>query len=153
MERSPNLIEDTVAVRQALKDSKRLAILGIKPEDHAAQPAFYVPSELQRMGWAIVPVPVYYPDVQQILGQPVYRKLTDIPGDVDMVVVFRRPDDIPPHVPDIIAKKPRYAWFQLGIRNEPAAAQLAAAGIRVVQDRCTMVEARYVRRNADDRRG
>jgi predicted CoA-binding protein len=145
MERNPNLIEDTVAVRKALKDSKRLAILGIKPEDHSAQPAFYVPSELLRMGWEIVPVPVYYPDVQQILGQPVYRKLTDIPGDVDMVVVFRRPDDIPPHVPDIIAKKPRYAWFQLGIRNEPAAAQLAAAGIRVVQDRCTMVEARYVR--------
>jgi predicted CoA-binding protein len=139
------LIEDSAGIRQALKESRRLAILGIKPEDHAAQPAYYVAEALQRMGWEIVPVPVYYPEVRAILGQPVYRKLADIPGPVDMVVVFRRPRDIPPHVPDIIAKKPMYAWFQLGIRNPEAAESLAEAGIRVIQDRCTMVEARYVR--------
>jgi predicted CoA-binding protein len=76
------------------------------------------------------------------MGSPVYRKLADIPGDIDMVVVFRRPQDIPPHVPDIIAKKPASVWFQLGIRNEEAARQLAEAGIKVVQDRCTMIEHR-----------
>ncbi|MGH7468884.1 MAG: CoA-binding protein [Longimicrobiales bacterium] len=139
------LIEDADGIRQALKDSQRLAILGIKPESHAAQPAFYVPEALQRMGWEIVPVPVYFPNAREILGQPVYRSLTEIPGALDMVVVFRRPTDIPPHVPDIIAKNPTYVWFQLGIRNEAAATALTAAGIRVVQDRCTMVEARYVR--------
>jgi uncharacterized protein len=139
------LIEDVAGAREALKASRRLAILGIKPEDHSAQPAFYVPSSLLTMGWEIVPVPVYYPEVTEILGRPVYRTLTSIPGDIDMVVVFRRAKDIPPHVPDIIAKQPRFTWFQLGIRHDEAAAQLAAAGIGVVQDRCTMVEARYVR--------
>jgi predicted CoA-binding protein len=139
------LIEDTQGVREALKNSRRLAILGIKPEDHSAQPASYVPTALKKMGWEIVPVPVYYPKLTHILGEPVYRKLIDVPGDIDMVVVFRRPDDIPPHVADIIAKKPKYVWFQLGIRNDDAAAELAAAGIAVIQDRCSMVEARYVR--------
>ncbi|MEX2280932.1 MAG: CoA-binding protein [Gemmatimonadota bacterium] len=143
--RHENLIEDVNEARGALKASKRLAILGIKPEDHAAQPAHYVPAALQRMGWEILPVPVYYPDVKEILGQPVYRKVADIPDPIDMVVVFRRPNDIPPHVTDIIAKKPAFAWFQLGIRHEEAAAQLAAAGIKVIQDRCTMVEARYAK--------
>jgi uncharacterized protein len=140
-----NLIEDVADARRALKESRRLAILGIKPEDRASQAAHYVAAALKRMNWEIVPVPVYYPEVTEILGEPVYRRLADIPGDIDMVVVFRRPNDIPPHVPDIIAKKPTYAWFQLGIRNEQAAAELAAAGIKVIQDRCTMVEARYAR--------
>ena len=139
-----NLIEDDAGVRAALKSSKRLAVLGIKTEAQAAQPGYYVASALQRMGWEIVPVPVYYPEAREILGQPVYRKVADIPGDIDMVIVFRRPSDIPPHVADIIAKKPAYVWFQLGIRNEAAAAELAAAGIKVIQDRCSMVEARYV---------
>ncbi len=141
---SSNLIEDAEGIRRSLRDSRRLAILGIKPEDHSFQPAHYVPRDLQRRGWEIIPVPVYYPDVSQILGQPVYRKLIDIPDSIDMVIVFRRPHDIPPHVPDIIAKKPKYAWFQLGIRNEKAAAELAAADIKVIQDRCAMVEARYL---------
>src|SRR5262245_50441439 len=141
---SSNVIEDTEGVRRSLRDSRRLAILGIKPEDHAYQPAFYVPDALQRAGWEIVPVPVYYPDVTEILGRPVYRKLVDIPGAIDMVIVFRKARDIPPHVPDIIAKAPKYAWFQLGIRNEAAAAELAAAGIKVIQDRCSMVEARFL---------
>jgi predicted CoA-binding protein len=139
------LIEDTAGIREALKLSRRLAILGIKPEDHSAQPAFYVPEALQEMGWEIVPVPVYYPDVQTILGEPVYRSVSAIPVPVDMVVVFRRPRDIPPHVPDLIAARPRYVWFQLGIRHEQAARALSMAGISVVQDRCTMVEARYVK--------
>ena len=144
MANSSHLIEDAEGIRRSLRDSRRLAILGIKPEDHAFQPAHYVPRALQRAGWEIVPVPVYYPDVTVILGRPVYRKLTDIPDPIDMVIVFRRSHDIPPHVQDIIAKKPAYVWFQLGIRNENAAAELAAADIKVIQDRCAMIEARYL---------
>ncbi len=75
-----------------------------------------------------------------MLGQKVYRTVDGIPGDVDMVNVFRRPGDIPPHVDDIIAKKPKSVWFQLGIRNDAAAERLARAGIDVVQDRCLLVE-------------
>jgi predicted CoA-binding protein len=135
------LIEDSERAQEALLASKRLAILGIKPEDHAMQPAYYVAEYLHKNGYDVVPVPVYYPDCREILGQPVCRKLTEV-GPVDMVVVFRKPNDIPPHVPDIIAAKPKYVWFQLGIRNEEAARRLAEAGIAVIQDKCTMVEHR-----------
>jgi predicted CoA-binding protein len=79
-------------------------------------------------------------------GEKVYRKLTDIPGDIDMVNVFRRPGDIPQHVDDILTKKPRSVWFQLGIRNDEAAERLARAGIDVVQDHCLLVELRRIGR-------
>jgi uncharacterized protein len=97
-------------------------------------------------GLDVVPVPVYYPDATSILGQPVYRKLADVPGDIDLVDVFRRPSDIDAHVDDIIAKKPKAVWFQLGIRNDVAAEKLARAGIQVVQDRCLMVDHRAMAR-------
>ena len=111
----------------------------------ASQPAHYVPAYGQRVGLKIVPVPVYYPEATEILGEKVYRRVADIPGDVDMVNVFRRPRDIPAHVDDIIAKKPKFVWFQLGIRNDDAAEKLARAGIDVVQDRCLMVELQHHR--------
>jgi predicted CoA-binding protein len=114
----------------------------MKPESRANQPAFYVPKYMLNAGFEIVPVPVYYPQVTEILGREVYRQLGDIPGEIDMVNVFRRPIDIPPHVDDIIAKRPVSVWFQLGIRNDEAAKRLARAGIKVVQDRCIMVEHR-----------
>jgi uncharacterized protein len=135
------LIEDPLRAQDALLHSKRLAILGIKPEDHAAQPAFYVADYLHNNGYDVIPVPVYYPDCREIFGKPVCRKLSEV-GPVDMIVVFRRPTDIPPHVDDMIAAKPKYVWFQLGIRNEAAAQRLTEAGIAVIQDKCTMVEHR-----------
>lgn len=137
-----SLVEDDAGIFRILRDCKRLAILGIKPESHAGQPAHYVPRFLQDAGYEIVPVPVYYPEATSILSHPVYRTLAAIPGAIDLVVVFRRPGDIPPHVPDILAKRPKAVWFQLGIRNAEAAEELARAGIEVVQDRCTMVEVR-----------
>ena len=85
-------------------------------------------------------MPVFYPDLTEIMGKKVYRKVADVPGPVDIVDVFRKPSDIDAHVDDIIAKKPRAAWFQLGIRNDAAAERLARAGIQVVQDRCLKVE-------------
>ena len=139
MDWQKNLIEDNVAAQDALLESKRLAILGIKPEDHATQPAFYVSEYLQQAGYEVVPVPVYYPDCQVILGQPICRTMDQV-GPVDMVVVFRKPNDIPRHVDEIIAAHPKYVWFQLGIRNEEAARRFAEAGIGVIQDKCTMVE-------------
>lgn len=121
-----------------LEHTRRIAVLGIKME--ADRPAFYVPEYAQQAGYEIVPVPVFYPDATEILGEKVYRSVSAIPGDVDMVNVFRRPGDIPPHIDDIIAKKPGSVWFQLGIRNDVAAEKLAKAGIDVVQDRCLLVE-------------
>jgi len=128
-----------------LENTRRIAVLGIKTPE-TQQPAYYVPEYAQRAGYEIVPVPVYYPDVKEILGKPVYRRVADIPGDVDMVNVFRRPSDVPSHIDDILAKHPKSVWLQLGIRNDEAAERLARAGIDVVQDRCLMVELRHIGR-------
>lgn len=142
-----NLVEDEAGVERVVQGARRVAVLGIKTEQQSGQPAYYVPDYLAKAGVDVVPVPVYYPDVTHILGKPVYRRLADVPGDVDVVDVFRRPQDIDAHVDDIIAKKPKAVWFQSGIRNDAAAEKLAKAGIQVVQDRCLMVDhRRYGRR-------
>ncbi len=135
-----NLIEDDAGMRDILRSAHRVAILGIKPESRASKPAFYVPHYLQEAGYHVIPVPVYYPDVTTILGEPVYRSLVAVPPPIDLVVVFRRSHDIPPHLHDLLAAHPAAVWFQLGIRNDDVAQQLARAGMRVVQDRCSMVE-------------
>ncbi|MGH7444761.1 MAG: CoA-binding protein [Longimicrobiales bacterium] len=128
-----------------LRSAKRVAVIGIKPESRSAQPAYYVPKYLQDAGYEIVPVPVYYPEVTEILGEPVYRSLAEVPGAIDLVVVFRRSHDVAQHVDDILTSRPAAVWLQLGIRNDDAAARWAAAGIKVVQDRCSMVEHRRLR--------
>lgn len=135
-----NLITDTKSILDLIAATKTIAVLGIKPESHADQAAYYVPAHMAAAGYEVVPVPVYYPEVTEILGKKVFRKLSEIGRPIDMVNVFRRPNDIPPHVDDIIAAKPKSVWFQLGIRNDEAAQRLAEAGIKVVQDRCLMVE-------------
>ena len=135
-----HLIDSTDEMRALLKQTRRIAVLGIKPESRADQPAHFVAVYAKEAGFEIVPVPVYYPEVTEILGEKVYRRLADVPGPVDMVNVFRRPEHVLPHVEDIIAKRPRAVWMQLGIQNDDAAEQLARAGIDVVQDRCLKVE-------------
>ena len=137
-----NLVTARDVVAAMVRECRRIAVLGMKTEAQRGEPAFYVPEYMARAGYDIVPVPVYYPDVKQILGRPVYRTVAAVPPPVDMVNVFRRAKDIPPHVDDIIAARPRVAWFQLGIVNDAAAERLARAGIRVVQDHCLLVEHR-----------
>ena len=139
-----NLINDAAGIQAMLRDTKTIAVLGIKPESHADQAAHYVAAHMAAAGYEVIPVPTYYPDVTEILGKKVFRKLADIGRPIDMVNVFRRPSDIPPHVDDILAKKPKSVWFQLGIRHDAAADELARAGILVVQDRCLMVDHRIV---------
>jgi len=141
-----NLITDETGMKALLADTKTIAVLGIKTEAQAGQAAFYVADYLDKAGFEVIPVPVYYPDVKEILGRAVYRKVADIPGNVDMVNVFRRSEDVPPHVEDILAKKPKSVWMQLGIANDAAAEQLARAGIKVVQNRCLMVDHRRLAR-------
>jgi len=139
-----NLIQSPAEIRELILQSQRIAVLGIKTEAQADQPAFYVPKYLAAAGFELIPVPVYYPEVTAILGQSVYRRLMEIPGHIDLVDVFRRSQDISGHLEDILAKGPTAVWFQSGIRNDAAAETLAKAGIQVVQDRCLMVEHRLV---------
>ena len=135
-----HLIDSYEGIRRVIADTSRIAVLGIKEGDD--RPAFFVPEYAQKAGYEIVPVPVYYPNATEMLGERVYRTISAIPGEIDLVNVFRRSHDIPPHIDDIIAKKPKAVWFQLGIRNDAAAEKLARAGIDVVQDRCLLVELR-----------
>jgi hypothetical protein len=135
-----HIIEDRDGITRILDATRRIAVLGIKIDPD--RPAHFVPAYAQQAGFEIVPVPVYYPDVTEILGERVYRRVADVPAEVDMVNVFRRSHDIPPHVDDILAKRPKSVWMQSGIRNDDAAEQLARAGIDVVQDHCLMVELR-----------
>ena len=137
-----NLITTPDQIRELLKATTTIAVLGIKTGAQAGQPAFYVPNYMQSAGFKIIPVPVYYPDVTEILGERVYRTVSEVPDEVDMVNVFRRPQDIPPHADDILASKPKSVWMQLGIYHGEVAEQLAQAGIKVVQDRCLMVDHR-----------
>jgi len=135
-----NLIEDDSRIGELLRGTRRVAVLGVKTEAQSDQAAFYVAAYVAEHGAEVIPVPVYYPEATEILGKKVYRKVADVPGTLDLVDVFRKPSDIPAHLPDLLAKKPRAVWFQLGIRNDAAAEELARAGIQVVQDRCLKVE-------------
>jgi predicted CoA-binding protein len=137
-----NILEDASRIAEFLRTAKRVAVLGIKTEAQGGQPAFYVPKYLADAGLEVIPVPVYYPEVQTILGRPVYRKVSDVPGPIDIVDVFRRPADLMAHLDDLLAAKPRAVWLQSGIAHAEFARRLAEAGILVVQDRCLMVEHR-----------
>lgn len=137
-----HLVDSYAGIRRVIAATRRIAVLGIKLGDH--RPAFFVPEYAQRAGYEIVPVPVYYPEATEMLGEKVYRTVASIPAEIDMVNVFRRSGDIPPHLDDIIAKRPKSVWFQLGIVNDEAAERLAREGIDVVQDRCLLVELRRI---------
>ena len=141
-----NILTNSSEIANLLNETRTIAVLGIKTEAQAGQPAFYVPSYLQTAGFKVIPVPVYYPNTTHILGQQVYRQLIDIAIDVDLVNVFRRSQDVPRHVEDILAKMPKAVWLQSGIRNDAVAQTLAKAGIKVVQDRCLMVDHRWLKR-------
>ena len=142
MDLTANLLTTDDELEALLRETSTIAVLGIKPETRYSQPAHFVPQYLQSRGYRIIPVPVYYPDVNEILGENVYRDLREVPDQIDMVNVFRRPNDITKHVEEIIEAKPRSVWIQSGLRNDEAAKRFAEAGIKVVQDRCMMIEHR-----------
>ena len=136
-----NLVDDDAGLTRILREARTVAVLGAKATP--AEPAFYVPSYLARAGYRVLPVnPVLVGT--QILDEPVRGTLSDLPGPVDVIDVFRRPEYLPGHAAEILALpwRPAAVWFQLGIRNDVAAERLARAGIRVVQDRCMMPEHR-----------
>jgi len=136
-----HLIEDLEGETSACGDQTRSSARHPKRTASLAT-RFYVPQYLAWAGLHVIPVPVYDLHLDEILGQKVFRRLADIPGELDLVDVFRRSEDIPSHLDDMLAKRPRVVWFQSGIRNDEVAETLARAGIKVVQDRCLMVEHR-----------
>src|SRR5205823_2863190 len=136
-----HLIDDDSGLARVLREARTVAVLGMKADPH--EPAHYVPAYLQARGYRIFPVnPVFAGET--ILGAPVVGALADLMGPVDVIDVFRRPEYLPGHAREILALpwRPRAVWFQLGIRHDGAATELARAGIDVIQDRCMMPEHR-----------
>jgi hypothetical protein len=136
------ILESDTEIAALLARTKRIAVLGMKTEAAADQPAFYVAKACLELGYDIFPVPVYYPEATHILGLPVFRRVSDVTPKADMVDVFRRPKDLAAHLDDLLSARPKSVWLQLGIVDDAFANTLSEAGIDVVQDRCLMVEAR-----------
>jgi len=123
-------------IRQMLQ-SKTIAVVGLS-EDRS-KPSHYVAAYMQQAGKRIFPV---NPALEHVLGERCYPSLRDLPESVDLVNVFRLPKAIPGIVDEMIALGLKHLWVQLGIRNEAAAQRAEAMGVRVVMDRCIMVEHR-----------
>jgi uncharacterized protein len=136
------LLTDRAEIASVAQSARRVGVLGIKTERQAGQPAFDVPQYLHAAGLCIVPIPVYFPEVDRILGEPVKRRVAEVEGTLDILDVFRRSEDLAPHLPDIVQNPPKVVWLQSGIREDAFARALTEHGIDVVQDRCLMVEHR-----------
>ena len=132
-------LQTEAQIREVLTRSRVIAVLGA--HDQPSRPAFYVPDYLHQQGYRILPV---NPGLvgKSLWGQPVRASLAELDEPVDIVDVFRRPELLPGHIDDILAMKPlpRVVWLQLGIRNDAFARTIAAAGIDVVQNRCTLAD-------------
>lgn len=134
-------IERIQDVKDVLVRARTIAVLGAHPS--ATRPASYVPAYLRNVGYRVIPVNPRFAG-QELFGERVRGRLDEIGEPVDIVDVFRRSEDVPSHVDEILAMSPRPAvvWLQAGITNDDAAARLIAAGIDVVQDRCTLADHR-----------
>lgn len=129
------LIEDDEALRKILQQVKKVAVIGIKDSSRGHEAAFTVPNYLAEHGYEIIPV---NPSVDTALGKKAYDRIGEVPDKLDMVLIFRAPNNIPLHAAEVLEmeNKPAVFWMQTGIRNMDAAHKLAKAGIQVVQDHC-----------------
>ena len=124
-------------IREVLRSSKTVAVIGISPKED--RPSYGVASYLKSKGYRIIPV---RPDGDEILGEKVYHSLTEIPTEIeiDVVDIFRKSEDVPPVVEEVIHRGAKVVWMQEGIVNHEASAKAEKAGLKVVMDRCTKKE-------------
>ncbi len=125
------------SIEQILRESKSIAVVGLSNDP--SRPSYGIAMALQRYGYRIIPV---NPKETQILGETSYANLADIPVPVDLVNVFRRPQQAPAVVQEAIAIGAKAVWLQSDIISEEADALATAAGLDFVMDRCIMVEHR-----------
>lgn len=127
-------------IKSILEDVKTIAVLGLSPD--STKDSYRVAEYLKNAGYTIIPV---YPKEETILGEKVYRSLTEIPVAVDMVNIFRKPDALDAVADACIERGDvKVFWAQKGIVNNEAAKKAVSAGIRVVQNHCSMVEHRLI---------
>jgi hypothetical protein len=136
----PTVNASTDEIRSILSDVKTIAVLGLSPD--SSKDSYRVAEYLKNAGYKIVPV---YPKEETILGEKVYRSLQEIPFPVDMVNIFRKPDALGAIADACMARGDvKVFWAQKGIVNNEAAERARNAGMRVVQNHCTMVEHRNI---------
>jgi predicted CoA-binding protein len=126
-------------IRDLLRSTRTIAVVGLS--DNPGRASHRVAAYLQDHGYHIIPV---NPTVTEVLGEKAYPRLEDVPEPIDLVDVFRRPEHVPEIVDAAIKVGAKAVWLQLGIVHEEAAAKARAAGLRVVQDRCTLIEHRQL---------
>jgi hypothetical protein len=127
------------AIDEMLGDGRGRTIAVIGLSENPGKPSHYVSAYMQQHGYKIYPV---NPSIESVLGEKSYASLKDLPVKPDVVNVFRLPKYIPAIVDEMLALGLKNLWVQLGIRDEAAAEKAEARGIRVVMDRCIMVEHR-----------
>jgi predicted CoA-binding protein len=121
---------------------KRIAVVGLSSDP--ARPSYGVGEYMQSAGYQIVPV---NPNETDVLGEPSYASLEDVPQKIEIVDIFRRPEEVPPVVDAAIRGGAKVVWMQQGIVNEAAAEKARAAGITVVMDACLLIEHKKRKRN------
>ncbi|WP_257125779.1 CoA-binding protein, partial [Arcobacter porcinus] len=135
----PTVNSNKEEIKAIFEETKTIAIVGLSPNSEKA--SFKVAQYLQNNGFKIVPI---YPKEDEILGEKVYRSLSEIPFSIDMIDIFRKPDAILKVVDEVIKikdeKNIKSVWFQLGLANNEAAQNALKAGLKVVQNKCTKIE-------------
>ena len=122
---------DDAQLAAVMNDSERIAMVGLSRRSES--PSYLVAVYLKCNGYRVIPV---NPRYTEIFGNRSYQSVSDIPCVVDLVVVFRRPRDVPAVARDVIEASPKYLWLQSGIRNDEAAVDVESLGVAVYQDIC-----------------
>ena len=129
------MTDDISRLRRILATYRNVAVVGLSAKWH--RPSYFAAKYLLDHGYNVIPV---NPAYSEILGRPSYPDLRSIPEPVDVVDIFRRPDEVPALVDDAIAIGAAVVWMQIGVQHQAAAEQARAAGLEVVMDRCMKIE-------------
>jgi uncharacterized protein len=129
------IIDDVAGLRRILLQSRTIAVLGLSGNWY--RPSFFAAKYMQDHGYRIVPV---NPNYRAVLGERCYPTLREVPGKVDIVDCFRKPEEIVPIAHDAVAIGAKVLWMQLGIRNDQAAKIALDGGLDVVMNRCVKIE-------------
>jgi len=129
------IVDDVAGLRRVLQDNRVLAVVGLSPNWN--RPSYFAAKYMLEHGYTVIPV---NPGAAEILGQKCYPDLASIPCRIDLVDVFRKPEDALPIAEEAIRIGAKCLWLQLGVINRPAADKAVAAGLDVVMDRCVKIE-------------
>jgi predicted CoA-binding protein len=124
-----------MTIKEILERYRNIAVVGLS--SHTWRPSYSVSRYMQTAGYRIIPV---NPNETEVLGEKAYNSLDNVPGPLEIVDIFRRPEFVPDIVEAAIRREARVIWMQLGVVSEAAAERARAAGLEVVMDRCILVE-------------